>query len=275
MKRTILALLLSTFVYISSAQMDSINLGNDTSLCPGACILLDGTSGLNEAIYGWSLKGGTLEASDTSHILFCPQLLINEITVSSTNAEREGNGEDPIEGKIVIRMPIPISNLTIDSISLCKDSCMTIEGPTGGDSYIWTPNNFFTSHNNRVTDVCPLKDTIAILSVNYGASVDAMCNSKDTLNIKAIECDTLNNFVFSNRQNMNDLLLIKRDGNHVMVSLKGDIRKYDNAFIYDITGRVISKFKKNTVVIHKPESSIIFVSFIYENHIYTRKITSY
>lgn len=106
-------------------QASNVNLGQDTTVCPGTALLLD--AGTVYANYLWS-------DNSTSQSLLVTQPGLYSVTVSNPGS---CTASDTIE---VLHLPLTLPDLGQDT-SVCPDTTLLLDAGPGYASYLWSDNS--------------------------------------------------------------------------------------------------------------------------------------
>lgn len=136
----------------------SVNLGNDTTLCPDASLTLDAGSGYVAYFWNTGATGVSTQTIDDPGLYF-----VNVIDIFGCL------GNDTIN---VLNFPTPLVNLGPDT-SICSGASLTLNAPVGMSAYDWSTgatavDNISVStagnYDVTITDVngCQRADTVSV-----------------------------------------------------------------------------------------------------------------
>ncbi len=173
-------------IIVSYINASSVNLGNDTSLCPGQSILLNATQ--PGASYLW--QDGSI---DSIYIVTTSGNYHVNVTISICNAA------DTVS---VIYYPLPFVNLGVDTIK-CPDDVLVLNAQNSASTYLWH-NSSFNSGYQYTTPSISITD-----SATYWVDVTNVCATAiDTIHVgfKICDCNIFVPTAFTpNGDEMNDV----------------------------------------------------------------------
>ncbi len=154
-------------IVVSYINASSVNLGNDSSLCPGQTILLDATQ--PGASYLWQ-DGST----DSIYIVTTSGNYHVTVTISICNAA------DTIS---VIYYPLPFVNFGADTVK-CPDDELILNAQNTASTYLWH-NSSYISGYQYTTPSISITD-----SATYWVDVTNVCaTATDTIHVGFKICD--------------------------------------------------------------------------------------
>ncbi|MDI6794301.1 MAG: choice-of-anchor Q domain-containing protein [bacterium] len=149
------------------------NAGNDASVCPGACVTLQGlaSGGTPTYSYSWSPTTG-LSNPNVSNPNAC-----STATITYTLTVTDANGCTDDDQVTVTVHPSPTANAGND-VSLCSGTCTTLNGLASSGSspytYAWSPATGLNNPSIATPTACPTAATTYTLTVtdNNGCTDD-------------------------------------------------------------------------------------------------------
>ncbi len=164
----------STDSMLISVYNFSFTLGNDTTICQGACIDLTGPEGM--ADYQWMANG---EVFDTEpDVTVCPQDTTQYILVVT-----DDSGFSTSDTLVVNTWPVPGCVLKPDTI-LNYGDCDSIIAPEGFVQYQWYENGLEYAFQKDI-EVCPLDTTVYLLV----ATTEEGCEAMDSVVYNVVRLD--------------------------------------------------------------------------------------
>lgn len=152
----------SDTILVEYAEVPSIDLGNDTTLCPGASLLLDATT--SGATYSWS--DGSTAAS----------IWVNEAGIYSVAVTRTAC--TTVDSILVFVESIPIAGALMDTV-LCREDALRYQLYPPGASWIWQDGNGASPY--YITE-----------GGSYVVTVEtALCTHTSLFDVTLIECEPL------------------------------------------------------------------------------------
>lgn len=152
---------------ITIAPLPPANAGNDTSICPGNCTILNAGGGIN---YLWN-SGNT-----NSSMNVCPTT-----NTTYTVTVLDSLGCSSSDDVIISIWPLPTADAGAD-LTICENNCVNITA-SGGSSYIWN-----TGDITPVINVCPTSLTLYTVTV----SDQNGCSDSDNITIDIIPLPVAN-----------------------------------------------------------------------------------
>lgn len=149
--------------------------------CLGKCILLEGPSGGEK--YSWVPATG-LDSPDITN----PEACIDSLNISySVMVWPDTTLDCFYEYTIQIKAaPNPSAPVPFTEAFVCKDSCIIISGPSGGQRYSWIPADGLDNPDIKSPLACPPVGTTAyIVSTETDTNID--CIYKDTVTLSAMD----------------------------------------------------------------------------------------
>lgn len=146
---------------------------NYLETCMGDCIKLKGVSG--GLSYSWSPTNG-IDSPDIANPTICVNYLSNDFSVhvvSDTNWNCEYNFTLHIK-----TAPEP-SILSFNEVAICKDSCVDLSGPSGGQIYKWIPSHNISDTNKQTIIACPSSTISYTVFTITDTAID--CTYMDTI----------------------------------------------------------------------------------------------
>jgi gliding motility-associated-like protein len=131
-------------IHISYFPPQMVDLGNDTSICQGASLLLDATTSGGSYLWQNSSTNPTFSASSAGSYWV-------EVTVSGCS------GRDTINVGI---NPLPVVDLG-DDTTLCIGSTLSLDATTSGGSYLWQNSSTGATFNATSTGIYWVDVTVA------------------------------------------------------------------------------------------------------------------
>ena len=154
-------------IVVSYINGSTVNIGSDTTLCPGQTLLLDATQ--PGASYLWQ-DGST----DSSYMVTTAGTFIVSVTISICTAS------DTMK---VLYYSIPVVNLGADTAK-CPDDELTLNATNANSTYLWSNSNY-TSIYHYTTPTITITD-----SAFYSVVVTNQCATvSDTIHITDKICD--------------------------------------------------------------------------------------
>jgi len=129
---------------ITGSGIAPVNLGSDTSLCPGNTLLLNAGSGY--VSYLWQDN-----SVDSSFMVTAPGLYWVEVTDTCSNVFRD---------TIIITPTPPIPFDLGPDLTKCNNDSLTITAPSGFINYSWSPNYNINTTSGQTVIVFPAIDTM-------------------------------------------------------------------------------------------------------------------
>lgn len=204
--------------------------------CIGACITLLGPSGGIK--YIWNPYTGSNEFDTAEVCINLPKIKykVSAITDTINNCK--------YDYFINVRAAVKPTDTIYHAITLCKDSCMELNAPSGGQKYLWSPAIWLSNDKIKNPVICPEGNTTYIVSTITDTTID--CQYLDTLTV------TVNNDEGCSMTGINYPFFKKLFDlfpNPTSDNLTIDLRKelfYKNVTIsiYDFTGRKIKIYDK-------------------------------
>ena len=127
-----------------------VNLGPDTTLCPGDTLSLSGPAGMQE--YNWYQNQEPFSTAPS--VTVSPDTTTDYVLVVKDNAGNKMS--DTIH---VMVFSVPEIALGSDT-SVCSGSCLSFSGPAGPYQYLWN-----TGDTTSSVTLCPQGDTVVKLTV--------------------------------------------------------------------------------------------------------------
>lgn len=159
--------------------------------CMGDCIKLKGISG--GLTYSWSPTNG-MDNHTVADPTICVDYLSNDFNVHIIS-DTTWNCQYDISLHIQTS-PKPGAVLSKE-MTVCKDSCLELTGPTGGQIYYWINTQGINDTNQQFLSVCPKESTSYIIATITDTTVDCIysdtiivnvtdtCSSTETKDIKS------------------------------------------------------------------------------------------
>jgi hypothetical protein len=144
-----------TAVVASIRSVPTVNLGNDTTICPGVSYVLNATT--TGATYAWNNSATT--ATITVNAAGSYSVLV---TV---------NGCSGSDAKVITPGVVPVNNLQATT-NLCAGETVTLNAGNTGSTFIWTPGSATTQTINVTTGG---NHSVVIKSVN-GCKITSTTN---------------------------------------------------------------------------------------------------
>jgi hypothetical protein len=147
-----------------------IDLGNDTSLCPGASLMLDAGSGFTS--YLWSPGGETTQT-------------ITVDTIGTYSVVAISGGLCSANGSITVSAgTTPNVSATAAPATICEGDSATLtgSGAGGAGTYMWSPATGLSSTTGAVVSAAPTTTTNYVVTGTNGAGCSAMDTVTVTVN---------------------------------------------------------------------------------------------
>ncbi len=149
------------------------NLGNDTTICEGNSIQLDGTT--NATDYNWN----TGETTAT--------ITLNNVTTADTAIVIASNGSCSVSDSIVVDInPLPVVSLGNDT-TICEYDVLVLDAGSGFADYNWA------SGTTTQTDTVQSSGTQTVTVTDANG-----CSNSSSVTITFDECLSVDEFTFAN-----------------------------------------------------------------------------
>lgn len=233
--------------------------------CLGDCIKLKGVSG--GLSYSWLPITG-LDNPDIANPTICIDYLNSDYAVTviaDTNEECIYHFDIHIAAA-----PFP-GDIPFNKVIICKDSCVQLASPSGGQKYSWTPSEGIEDTTDDSPLACPLVTTQYIIGTMTDTTIQ--CTYYDTIVVFVKD-----SCVESGMGYWDDAEKVKlRYYDHKIWLNLSEYKLLDRIEIYDISGRSIDikipgseTLTKGISV--KTTTGINFVKLFYQEQIYSCKI---
>jgi gliding motility-associated-like protein len=154
------------------------NAGNDTAICLGASVQLNGSGGTN---YQWSPSAFLTAVNIPDPVSVSPSGTIAYI-LSVTDVV--GCPKPSYDTVLINVFPKPNADAGPQDTTVVKGEPLQLNA-TGGDSYSWAPTNWLSNPNIADPIALPQTDIQYVLSVKTNEG----CEGKDSINIKLYDVD--------------------------------------------------------------------------------------
>lgn len=159
----------------------SVVTGNDSTICIGQSIDLWSTIDEAFAYYSWTANG--VEFSDQQNVTVEPLLnTLYEVTVSNAN----GCFSPDSSASLFVTVDDTLLFQLQPDTTICLGESLTLEGPFGSYSYIWTTGNADTIGFAQSVNVTPVINTTYYLEIS-----NPSCSYRDTVEVEVLSPNTL------------------------------------------------------------------------------------
>lgn len=141
--------------------------------CQGECIKIQGVA--NGVSYSWTPTIG-IDSPNITNPKICGAYLNNYYSVEVMG---DTTGECIYSFDLQIRNAPQPDTLSFKTATICMDSCITISGPSGGQSYSWFPTDGINDPTIKTPLACPDITTSYVVSVMTDTTIN--CIYKDTV----------------------------------------------------------------------------------------------
>lgn len=240
--------------------------------CLGKCILLEGPSGGEK--YSWSPATG-LDSSDIAN----PEACINSLNISYSVTVWPDTTLDCFYAyNIQIKTaPNPSAPVPFTEAFVCKDSCIVISGPSGGQRYSWIPASGLDNPDIKSPLACPpMGTTEYIVSTETDTTID--CIYKDTVTLSAM--DTCYTGINDPNQNiMIRSIHVDPATKKIYISVQDNVSDMLISLI-NLSGQVmaeknISGYNNNSINVREFPAGIYLIKLATNNSSFYQKIVLY
>ncbi len=203
-KNIILALitLLST-IYTRAGEIAFIDLGPNRTLCSGGELEYDITKfEEDDQTVLWYINSQESRENENTYTgTISLEGPVDTVRVFIYKKGVDPKKGDPLaQGQVILTTIAPLGKPNVDSITMCNDTCMTISGPIGGNSYQWANHTTLNDLQVQSPMVCnPDIDHVYSVTTFYGP-INDQCIQVDEINVFVAICDTSNDST-SNQDN--------------------------------------------------------------------------
>lgn len=238
---------------------------NHLETCLGDCIKLKGVSG--GLSYSWLPITG-VDNPNIADPTICIDYLNSDYTVTvvaDTNEECVYHFDVHIAAA-----PIP-GDLPFNKVTICKDSCAELLGPSGGQKYMWSPAEGINNNKSNAPKACPSITTQYIVATMTDTSIQ--CVYHDTVTVTVKDSCVVSGIPY---WNTDEKIKISYYNNKIWIEPFLNDHLTDRIEFYDIGGRLVyeaSKIESLAEGFVLPSTAgIFFVKIIYQKQVYNYKI---
>ena len=155
-------------VVASIRPVPVVNIGNDTTICPGITYTMD--AGNPGASYSWNTGATTQSVTAGAAGSYSVQVTLNSCSATDT--------------RLITAGIVPQNNLAA-TLDLCAGTTATLDAGNSGSSFLWTPGGQTTQTINVTTG--------GVKSVAIKSTTGCMINSSTTVTLRPLPVVNLGN----------------------------------------------------------------------------------